>query len=365
MLVLAPAARAGQDQAAQQPREIRFRVRVNARTLAWFNKVARPTDVASVHSRDLGLLDQIAVGRKQVLFASAAEAEQLVPSVADEITSIAYDLEHWPATPADEQADPVAAVKRLRALADKYGLSLTLGPDRRFTEEYGAQLAPYADEYILQVQRLQGSPASFASLTNPMIQEVRAANPEIEIVVQLRPDGTAADLMGFVNDLGANIDGVSLLTNAETMDVATEFVSRLQQGVSDVPASGTGLPVVETSATPVSEATGVSLYATPLPIPSPEPAVASGPVAVVAPFPTASQAGERRAVATPTPAAGPATAAGSLPWKPILAGALLVTLVGGGTAVYLRSIRSAGAEARDVTGARSSSRPKDARGPDA
>jgi hypothetical protein len=83
-----------------------------------FNRLAQPEDIARVeHAEEIDLLDQVTVGRKLVVFKSVAEAERLVPGLADRIDIIGYNLEHGPITPADEQAGPVGSVQRMHNLA--------------------------------------------------------------------------------------------------------------------------------------------------------------------------------------------------------------------------------------------------------
>jgi hypothetical protein len=88
---------------------------------------------------------RVQVGRKLVIFKSAAEAEQYVPQIADQIDIIGYNLAHGPANPLDEQADPLAGVKRMNELARQYDLKLALGPDHRFALSDGVALAPYVE----------------------------------------------------------------------------------------------------------------------------------------------------------------------------------------------------------------------------
>jgi len=155
---------------AQPPGVLPFGTLMSPDLVDWFNQVAGPEDIATVKqvagpediatvkAGEVDLLPRITAGKRQVVVASVAEAEQLVPTIADQCEIIGYDLEHWPQTPDDEQADPVGAVQRLQELADKYGLEVALGPDRRFSESHGVQMAPYADRYIIQLQRAQDDP---------------------------------------------------------------------------------------------------------------------------------------------------------------------------------------------------------------
>ncbi len=244
--------------------ELWFGMRVNEAMVDWFNQTARADDVAAVTAQEVALLERITAGRKQVLFTSVAEAEQLVPTLADQMDIIGYDLEHWPQTPADEQADPLAAVQRLQALARQYDLSLALGPDRRFAVDYGAAMAPYADKFSLQLQRLQADPDALLAFAQPLIQELRQANPDLEINIQLRTEGSLDQLLAIIAALQNDINGVSIIYSPESVTVAQELVSRLRSTTPGVAASATSTP---TPATPgVATATPTS-FVQPSPLP--------------------------------------------------------------------------------------------------
>ena len=219
--------------------ELWFSIRITPTMVDWFNQVARPDDVAAANFREIALLDQVTAGRKVVFFASAAEAESVMPTLVGRVDVIGYDLEHWPATPADEQADPVATVQRLRELTQKHGLALALGPDRRYVQDYGVEMAPYVDQFALQVQRLQGDPNALLDFTRPLVEDLRQANPDLSINIQLRTEGSVDQLIALVDSLKEDIDGVSILYNPETEDVAKEFVGRLRSGEAGIAVAPT------------------------------------------------------------------------------------------------------------------------------
>lgn len=256
--------------------ELWFSIRITPTMVDWFNQVARPDDVVAANFREIALLDQVTAGRKVVFFASAAEAESAMPSLVGRVDVIGYDLEHWPATPADEQADPVATVQRLRELTQQYGLALALGPDRRFVRDYGVEMAPYVDQFALQVQRLQGNPNALLDFTQPLIKDLRQANPDLIINVQLRTEGSVDQLIALVDSLKEDIDGVSILYNPETEDVAKEFVGRLRSGEAGTAVAPTvaapAVTPVEVTSTPTAE---------PLPTPTLLPTECTCPTGIV------------------------------------------------------------------------------------
>jgi hypothetical protein len=195
----------------------------------WFNGVARPTDIARLdNTTQLDLFDRITVGRKLLVFKSVAEAERLLPRIADQVDIIGYNLEHNPASPPDEQADPVPSVQRMRALADEYGLALAFGPDHDFALSDGVAIAPFVDIFVLQVQRVQTQPQRVYDFVRPLIPQLRAANPDLQISIQVRTEGDVVAIADLVVALQDDLDGVSILTSPTTVPVAENLVEELR-----------------------------------------------------------------------------------------------------------------------------------------
>ena len=141
---------------------------------------------------------------------------------------IGYNLEHGPSNRPDEQADPVGSVIKMRELADQYGKELALGPDRSFAISDGAEMAPYVDMFILQVQRVQTEPETVRNFVEPLAEQYRAANPDVKISVQIRTEGDVVQLRELMNSMGDTLDGISILTSPETVDVATALMDELR-----------------------------------------------------------------------------------------------------------------------------------------
>jgi hypothetical protein len=286
-LVWPSAIRAALDRPDCELSDLWFGLRINPGLVDWFNQVARPDDVAAVTAQQVEWLDQVTAGRKQVLFASVAEAEAMVPSLAGKIDIIGYDLEHWPATPAEEQADPVAAVQRLQTLARQYDLIVMLGPDRRFALTHGAEMAPYADRFSLQLQRMQNDPDALRAFALPLIHDLRQANPALEISAQFRTEGSMEQLRALVASLQDEIDGVSIIYNSQTVASAQELVRLLRTSESGTPPSPTSTETV-----------------TPSPSPSSTPEIGPAPETTMPPTPPLPTA---RATSTPPPPTSGAT----------------------------------------------------------
>jgi hypothetical protein len=267
-------------QVQEPPREIDpwlsslwFDMSMGSQLVGLYNDYAGTRDMARAdHVSLVDLLDKVKVGHRLVVFKNAADIEQLVPHLVGKLDIIGYNLEGGPANRPDEQADPLGSIRRVRAIADQYGMQVAFGPDHDIAVNYGAQMAPYADYFVLQVQRVQTEPQTVRDFVVPLAAQLRQANPNIQVSVQIRTEGDVGQLADLLLSMKGSIDGVSILTNDETEPVAKSLVAELR------------LPVAE--AAPAQ------------PGPSPTPAKSEPSVAVVA-TPTTST--KRAAVATPPP----------------------------------------------------------------
>lgn len=194
-----------------------------------FNGMARSDDIARVeHISQLDMLSQVTTGRKLVVFKSAADAVRLIPHIADEIDIVGYNLEHGTANPLNEQEDPIGSIRELREVADEYGLQVALGPDRSFALSHSTAMAPYADMLILQVQKVQTEPETVLDFVRPIINNVRRANPDIEVSVQIRTEGDVAELLDLLTLLEPDLDGISILTSVDTVEFAEALLTELR-----------------------------------------------------------------------------------------------------------------------------------------
>jgi hypothetical protein len=199
-----------------------------------FNDTARPDDIARIENvSQIRMLENVTAGRRLVVFKSVDEAADFLPQYANEIDIVGYNLENGLPNPAEEQADPVASVQRMRELVDQYGLKLMMGPDRQFALDYGAQMAPFVDMMVLQVQRAQTEPQTVIDYVVPMVRQLRAANPDIEISMQIRTEGEVSDLIALTDLLKDELDGLSILTSLETTATATELMMTLRPPAVD------------------------------------------------------------------------------------------------------------------------------------
>lgn len=228
--ILAPPAHAAHTEPMKAVRDLWIDVSLGPPLVEWFNQVARPDDVARDDhiEQQVSLLESVTAGRKLVVFTSVAEAEAHLPEMADTIDIIGYNPEHRPATPLDEQADPIGSAQRMRALADRYDLPLAVGPDHDFAVEYGVDMAPYVDIFVLQVQRVQTEPDRVRNFVLPLARRLRMANRNLQISVQVRTEGDVAALVDLIDSLKHTLDGVSILTSPDTVDIAKALIAELR-----------------------------------------------------------------------------------------------------------------------------------------
>ena len=243
-----------------------------------FNEYAGTRDIARAdHVSLVDLLDKVEIGHRLVVFKNAADVEELVPRLVGKIDIIGYNLESGPANRPDEQADPVGSIRRVRAVADQYGMQVAFGPDRAFALSHGVQMAPYADIFVLQVQRAQTEPQTVRDFVIPLVAQLRQANPNLQVSVQIRTEGDVMDLADLLISMKGSIDGISILTNDETAPVAKSLIAELRVPPSEAPAP---MP----SPTPVKEEGSVAALTTPTPtlrrsnVATPLPAETSNPV---------------------------------------------------------------------------------------
>lgn len=204
-------------------------VSIGSETVAWFNTHAQPDDIARIdHLNMLNLLGELTTGQRLVVVKSIAEAEQVLESVGEQVDIIGYNLEHGPSNLPVEQANPVGSTRRMRALADQYGVKLAVGPDRAFALSDGVAMAAYADLLILQVQRVQDEPETVRDFILPMVDAVQDAAPDVEIGVQIGAEGDVTGVISLLQSMAKEIDGISILTDHVSTDFLDEFLTEVR-----------------------------------------------------------------------------------------------------------------------------------------
>ncbi|MFN2205799.1 MAG: hypothetical protein ACK2UT_07795 [Candidatus Promineifilaceae bacterium] len=204
-------------------------LRMGAPLIPLYNEVARESDIARVDDpAQIGQLLATENGRRMVVFKSLAEAETSLPQIASEIDVIGYNFEANSATPSGELADPLESIRAVRDLADEYDLRVAFGPDHDLALAHGVDMAPYVDIFVLQVQRQQTNPQVVKAFVQPLIPQLREANPDLEVSVQVRTEGDTDQIIELLDSLKADLDGVSILTSPDTVETAEALVRGLR-----------------------------------------------------------------------------------------------------------------------------------------
>lgn len=193
---------------------------------SYFQAHAGAQDIARVdHPNDIGLISGLTVGNKMAIFKTASQISQFLASNANTIDIVGYNLEPGQANDPSELANPVAAAQAVRAVATQYGKQVAIGLTHDLTLNYGAAMAPYADIWVLQIQKAQNDPRMASEFVNQMVPALMKANPALKIFVQIRTDSQPAALASLVN--GFSGVHVSILTQRsdvqDAINVASQF----------------------------------------------------------------------------------------------------------------------------------------------
>jgi hypothetical protein len=207
-----------------------FAINVNRAVVDWFDEVAGPRDIAWTGPGTTDLLDQIQIGRRQIAFRTAEEAEATLPDVAANIDLVYYDLGPWAEASLDAQSELLDEVRALRRLANAHDLSLALGVDWRTASESGSVLAENADVVVLQAYRIQNDPLLIEELVLPVIGDLHQLKPELEVGVQLRIEESMEQLSEALTMLHGDIDGISILYTPMTLVQMQQFVDAMRSG---------------------------------------------------------------------------------------------------------------------------------------
>lgn len=160
------------------------------------------------------------------------------------VHAVLYDIEKWPATPADEQRHPQAYMRRFSALARAHGLLPILAPARDLalvsggtcTKRGGENLSEAyircglasADEgaaaLVVQSQTEEFNVAAYRRFLAVVARQARAGNPRIAVLAQLAtaPLGQPASvpqLVAAARSVHGLVQGFSL--TARPGDLAT------------------------------------------------------------------------------------------------------------------------------------------------
>ena len=133
--------------------------------------------------------------------------------------ALAYGLETTATTPEEEWQDMVDATAQARAIADRYGKLLLMGPGFRLmsqNEDLYPARAALADIWMLQTQRLQLSPPGpeYRAEVERIVALIEAGNPGISVWAQitLPPDRApdAEEWLAYRAAIADLVDGTYL-----------------------------------------------------------------------------------------------------------------------------------------------------------
>lgn len=177
-------------------RKMNISARYEPALAKWFNANYVPGD--TLISRVASDLAAVKCER-QLLFDSAAQAHVDIPKLhVGDVTVLGYNFEHRPQTPADEQADPLKAVKRMRQLANLYSLRFVFAPDREYGLKLAQLCAPFVDVWALQLQGFGNDVDAIHDYADDLITVLRLANNKIRLSFQFRQDVPAEEIRDIV-----------------------------------------------------------------------------------------------------------------------------------------------------------------------
>lgn len=164
---------------------------------------------------------------------------------------VLYDNEHWSSTPVDEQRHPATYMRKFARLAHQHGLKVIEAPARDLmsvpggdcTRQQGqttdkaylacglARDARHADIYEIQAQADQPSESTYARFVKAARRQALAANPHLVLLAGLTTDrgGSAAQIFACWKATHALVAGYWMNTNAGTVRVATDALTRIRQ----------------------------------------------------------------------------------------------------------------------------------------
>jgi hypothetical protein len=150
---------------------------------------------------------------------------------------------------------------------------------------------------MLQGQRLQHDPQTFASWVLGMVEVAKASNPEIQVFVQVGTTrGTAEEMYTALETVAGTIDGIAIWSMPRTQEILEEFMTLLREAPPE--ATATPEATAALAAAPSSTPTALPPTAAPTELPT-----SPAPTATLESLPTpTSQSEERPAEPTEVPA---------------------------------------------------------------
>jgi hypothetical protein len=186
--------------------------------------------VTKPNTRNLNYALQLQ-GLKGVEYFSLAQIEANAAKLkAKGASFISYDIEPQ-YTPANEIANPIAAVRNASNIVHSNGLEFMLSTTRRMDLQYASHFAPFADIYNPQGQVLQPDPSQYSSFYRDIVSQIRATNPSVKIIAQVATvRGSVQNMEQAFSLVAPYVDGVTFWygTTADQLVMAKQFLDWLR-----------------------------------------------------------------------------------------------------------------------------------------
>jgi hypothetical protein len=174
-------------------------------------------DIALSHPHKENLENTLQLpGSHGVQYFSLSEIRLNVDSLkAQGVDIVSYDLEKQNAS-YQELKDPVSSVRAASEVVHENNMKFMISPSMKITADFGTQFAPFVDIYNIQAQSLQSRPNEYNDFVEQTVRELRSANPEISISVQVST--ARGSLEGMKKSIALVIDTVDGTSSWYTND---------------------------------------------------------------------------------------------------------------------------------------------------
>jgi len=195
-------------------------------------------DMTRLRARDGGELKSDYVEAAKSLPGShgvAFTSSSAIVNNAAKVKSLGFDFIEFNLesglSPSEDNADPVAAMKKAAEAAHVQGLKFRATPSKSYTTNYGTQIAPFVDYYHIQAQPLQDYPVDYSAYVHDMAPKLKSKNPKLIVTVQVSTQQEAGDgltLLGTMKQCVASVmdvaDGASVWFGNDDTDTLKAFV---------------------------------------------------------------------------------------------------------------------------------------------
>ncbi|SCC94534.1 conserved hypothetical protein [Thiomonas sp. X19] len=141
------------------------------------------------------------VSRAISVTSMAALRQEIHDGVPSGVNYVVLDIERWPLTPVDEQLHPAKTVREAARIAHSHGLRLIAAPatdliwglhpaEAKREGQFRAfihaglarRMAPFADWYVIQAERAEGSPVIYRQFVNAVSRQVHEISPRTVVL---------------------------------------------------------------------------------------------------------------------------------------------------------------------------------------